>query len=713
MINKMTSKSYFARFLSLFAILCLCACGGGTTSASGTATPTVGPPSTGSVPTGSTPIGNPPNLTPQLIDSFTAAVSRASGVAPLSVFFDATATTSALTTKPFHNLQYSWNFGDPAGTASGVKTWGNGAASGVSTRNFATGGVAGHVYENVGIFKPSVTIFDGTSSHLVNLPDIIVTDPNTVFASTKTYCFAAISSPVAGSGGCPTGAAASMQPNFVTAMNTAIGAGATRILFNRGDTFTDGAKITLTTPGPGLIGAYGNAALPVPVIQGTFDGPQLVFGDLYHVSVNQCVTSPSSCSNMPLADWRVMDLNFKGLAATDPTAINTGAVGLNGAFNDLTFLRLSMSGQANAFGDNDILLSLNNNTGWCCHHIWSGLTIQDSTIFNPNIGTPGNTSTYGYGVYLSGDRVSFSGNSVDLGGTAATTESHVARFTYLGQAAITNNTLARPGPTESNIKLMGPGFPAAWGGVGDSNRYSYCPTGAGCPAAAVEGLGQGYTRWVEISDNQFISGYNNYMVAAAPQNQNSDERIKDVVIERNHFVARNGTVSTALYLDGFDYTVRNNTFDMNGSGSPANAIAFIAEVGGTISVAPDDLMAYNNSYYTDYAIPGNNVNFLQVNSTATSVDVQNNLAYAPFSTNGQTSFMFGTPKTGSIVANNSTTSQLMTVDPLYSVTPPVNRSDFKPKVGSYAISAGATVPVWTDFFGSPRGATYDMGAVNH
>ena len=714
MIKKLAYKRFIVELSVLFAVLCLGACGGGTGVGGATATPPTGSTPTGPVATGSTPIGNPPNLTPPLTDSFTATTSRTTGVAPLSVFFDATATTSALTTKPFHKLQYTWNFGDPAGTASGVKTWGNGAASGVSSRNVATGAVAGHVYENVGTFQPTLTIYDGASSHPVILPQIIVTDPNTTFVGTKTYCFAATATPVAGSGGCPPGAAASMQPNFAAAMSTAITAGATRILFNRGDTFTDGAKTTLTTPGPGLIGAYGNAALPIPVILGTFDGAQLIFGDLYHVSVNQCVASPSSCSNTPLADWRVMDLNFKGLAATDPTAINTGAVGLNGAFNDLTFLRLSMSGQANAFGDNDILLSLNNNTGWCCHNIWSGITIQDSTIFNPIIGMPGNTSSYGYGVYLSGDRVAFSGNSIDLGGTAAHTESHVVRFTYLGQAAITNNTLAHPGPTESNIKLMGPGFPAKWGGVGDTNQYFYCPTGAGCPTPDIQGLGQGYTRWVEISDNQFISGYNNYMVAAAPQNQNSDERIKDVVIERNQFVSSGfGTVSVALYLDGFDYTVRNNTFDMVGPQGPANAIAFIAEVGGTISVAPDDLMAYNNSYYTDYAIPGNNVNFLQVNSTATTVDVQNNLAYAPFSTNGQTSFMFGTPKTGSIVANNSTTSQLMTVDPLYSVTPPVNPSDFKPGTGSYAIGTGAIVRVWTDFFGLPRSAPYDMGAVNH
>ena len=209
------------------------------------------------------------------------------------------------------------------------------------------------------------------------------------------------------------------------------------------------------------------------------------------------------------------------------------------------------------------------------------------------------------------------------------------------------------------------------------------------------------------------------MVAAAPQNQNSDERIKDVVIERNQFVSSGfGTVTVALYLDGFDYTVRNNTFSMIKPGDPANAIAFIAEVGGTISVAPDDLMAYNNSYYTDYAL-GNNVNFLQLNTASTTVDVENNLVYAPNSTSGQTSLIFGTPKTGSIVANNSTTVQMKTVSPSYSVMPPVNPSDFKPGAGSYAIGTGTSVPVWTDFFGSPRGAAsavgaaYDMGAVNH
>ena len=691
MIRNSALKSHFMRVWGLFAVLCLGACGGGTGVGSATATP---------------PIGNPPNLTPPLTDSFTATTSRTAGVAPLSVFFDATATTSALTTKPFHKLQYTWNFGDSAGSPVSGTTWANGSTPGVSSRNAATGAVAGHVYENVGTFQPTLTIYDGVSSHSVTLPQIIVTDPNTTFAGTKTYCFAATATPVAGSGGCPTGAAVAMQSNFATAMNTAVASGVTRILFNRGNMFTDTAAVTITTQGPGLIGSYGTGALPV--IQGTFDGSQLVFGALQWPSVNNC-SKPASCYGGQLADWRVMDLNFIGQATN-----NTIAIGMNGAFNDITILRVSMSRQNNAMGNGDTLVELDNNSGWCCHHIWSGITVQDSTITNPQVGTPGNTATYGYGAYLSGDRVFFSGNLIDLGGTAAATESHLARFTYLGQAAITNNTLAHPGPTEHNIKLMGPGFPAQWGGGGDLYTATWCPTGAGCPSVDIAGLGQGYTRWVEISDNQFISGNNNYMVAAAPQSQYSDERIKDVVIERNQFVSSGyGTVSVALFLDGFDYTVRNNTFDIVSPQGPGNAIAFVANTGGTQSVPPDDLMAYNNSYYTDYAIGANNINFLQVNSTSTTVDVENNLVYAPLSTNGQTSVIFGTPKAGSIVANNSTTSQMKTVSPLYSVMPPVNPSDFKPTTGSYAIGAGAIVPVWTDFFGLPRSAPYDMGAVNH
>src|SRR4030067_2638800 len=42
--------------------------------------------------------------------------SRFYGVAPMAVFFDASGTTSTATTRPFHDLEYRWDFGDPAGS---------------------------------------------------------------------------------------------------------------------------------------------------------------------------------------------------------------------------------------------------------------------------------------------------------------------------------------------------------------------------------------------------------------------------------------------------------------------------------------------------------------------------------------------------------------------------------------------------------------------
>src|SRR5262245_45132397 len=64
--------------------------------------------------------------------------SRTNGVAPLAVFFDATGTTATSTTRPFHDLDYTWTFGDPAS--------GSRSTSGRS-KNQAKGAVAAHVFE--------------------------------------------------------------------------------------------------------------------------------------------------------------------------------------------------------------------------------------------------------------------------------------------------------------------------------------------------------------------------------------------------------------------------------------------------------------------------------------------------------------------------------------------------------------------------------------
>src|SRR5512145_1297788 len=85
-------------------------------------------------------------LTP--INAISLVPSRTSGVAPLAVFFDATGTTRSSTFRPFHDVEYRWDFGDPV---SGNWQPTDGSRTGRS-RNSATGPVAAHVFGAPGTY---------------------------------------------------------------------------------------------------------------------------------------------------------------------------------------------------------------------------------------------------------------------------------------------------------------------------------------------------------------------------------------------------------------------------------------------------------------------------------------------------------------------------------------------------------------------------------
>lgn len=71
------------------------------------------------------------------------SISRTSGVAPLSVLFDTSKTTAVNTERPFHELDYFWEFGDPENG-----TW---VVSGLS-KNVDKGPLAAHVFEMPGTY---------------------------------------------------------------------------------------------------------------------------------------------------------------------------------------------------------------------------------------------------------------------------------------------------------------------------------------------------------------------------------------------------------------------------------------------------------------------------------------------------------------------------------------------------------------------------------
>jgi PKD repeat protein len=99
--------------------------------------------------------------------------------APLYVHFDATASTSSNPqAKPFFDMLYEWDFGDPQS--------GNWATDGRS-RNKAFGGVAAHVYERPGTYTVALTVTDTNGAKQTATRTIVVDDPDLVWAG-NTAC---------------------------------------------------------------------------------------------------------------------------------------------------------------------------------------------------------------------------------------------------------------------------------------------------------------------------------------------------------------------------------------------------------------------------------------------------------------------------------------------------------------------------------------------
>ena len=457
--------------------------------ATGRATP---PPSTSASPSSVSACGTAPVVTVGGATSLAVAVGRASGVAPLSVFFDATDTVSADTARPFHDIEYRWNFGESSGP--GIGMWSEGSRPGLNSRNEAIGPVAGHVYETPGTYTVTVTDARRTVSYQCQ---ITVEDPEVVFAGARTACF----STSGNFAGCPAGASRTTTADFGVVKSAATATNSVRrLLLRRGERWVLGTTATLTAPGPGTIGAFGVGADPVIEPGATFPSA----GAFIALS---SATTPS------MKDWRLMDIKLD--ASSRPTDLLRGIVA-SGGIDQLTLLRMTtdsirISVEFSVY----VLDGWNNNANVAVHghHEWDQFSIVDLMVLNmPTIGAS-------YGVFLGAERLFFAGNSIDGHGTAVAGVSHNARFTNLAKAAISNNTFQRPGPTEHCIKLHS----REWGDTG---------------VAGSKGLGEGYTRWVHIADNKFVSAYGGWPIAIGyPSSDPAEFRGKDIILERNWQVA--------------------------------------------------------------------------------------------------------------------------------------------------------------------------------
>ncbi|MEK7706124.1 MAG: PKD domain-containing protein, partial [Myxococcota bacterium] len=436
--------------------------------------------------------------------SLSLVAARSSGVAPLAVFFDASGTTDAtVTSRPFHDLEYRWDFGDPAGSPVSGTTWGAGSGAGVNDRNFATGPVASHVFETPGIYTVTVTAFDGTNTAATDTT-ITVQNPNVVFVGDNTTCFSTSGTFT----GCPAGATQVTTSSFATAVSTYQASGK-RLLFRRGETFVAASAARINTTGPGIVGAFGTGAAPVVQMTG-----------------NATVLVISSSTTPTLKDWRVMDLEVDGSSGD-----NTIAVSADGGFNQMLGLRLNVHDAFRGVSAGPSILDWYNNNGNPGHAIYEDWAVVDSTI-TP---MPNGCVTCGWSIAVAGLRTSIQGN---ISGSALTGGPERIRGACLTKSVIANNSVA--GGADNEVWLFG----VDWTTAGVCN-----PGGVGT-----------YAEQIIMADNKMTGGSSAWMVRVTPENGGDDARLRDMIVERNWFISGAGT-QMAVNSDAAESTFRNNIFD--------------------------------------------------------------------------------------------------------------------------------------------------------
>jgi PKD repeat protein len=552
--------------------------------------------------------------------------SRASGVAPLYVFFDATATTAAATSRPFHELEYRWDFGD---AASG--SWASIAGMPDVSRNAATGPVAAHVYETPGTYTVTLSVLDGGAAATRSV-QITVTDPNTVFAA-STLCVGNVE-PVEGSGGCPAGAGVLQSSDFDAAINNNIAA-RKRILFRRGDTFAAGSSANISLDGPGLIGAFGTGAAP-----------------LVNITANNNAFQLSSGTTPTIKDWRIMDLEINGNSGAATNAIHA-----EGGIDQVTLLRMNIHHMhKGAQLSTDILEHYGS-----AHKLWDQWAVVDSTI-RTAIGGAG-----GYVLYFAGQRIALMGNVLSDSSAAE----HILRTPYIFKGVISHNDMNKPASAKHVIKLQ-------------STSFTVAPTG--------------FTEQIVMSDNKFTSDVGGaWTVTLGPQDNARDERVKQVILERNWFAPHPGQ-DVALMVWAQDVTVRNNIFNLSGA---AGQNGMLVEQRG-IEPLPVNVHVYNNTFYSNSLGSFRPIQFVE---GAGGMVAKNNLGYAPLSTSRDM-------VSGTATIQSNTTDAGILVSPGFLGATLVVPADFVLGAASSAINAGTAVPVFSDFFrrDRPQGAI-DLGAM--
>jgi hypothetical protein len=583
--------------------------------------------------------------------------SRSTGISPVTIWFDATATTdTALTNNmtTFQDVIYTWSFGDYG--VSGTGTWAYGSNPGHNSKNSANGGVVAHVYNVVDgsgdtSYNAVVTATDGTNTVSCG---VVVTAYDASGANgypgTKTTC---VYSSSLGTG-CPSGAATASQSNYATAISSYTGSGK-RLLFHCGDTFSgDNGQFSGTKS---QIGAYGGCE--------------------------------NTQTNRPI-------LNETG---------STGVIYFAGT--DTSVSNLDIEG--------------NGTTGQYEYAVKSAVTLPGVTQFTLYNTTSHNTQQ---GFYWSGNQVA--AVQYVMNGYAVVTLTE-GTFGLIGNTCANGSTAYQCGQGSSAVyynnnyqALIGSDFigPAGGSGAYETVRVSACQkcffsnissSNAGVsyavfklhsanPSSQETWIGQ-YTQYVTISDNLFTGASGGFFTELAPQNSSTDERIRNVVVERNIFAPASTTYS--MVISGDNITYRDNI--ITSAGGSEHPIQFFRRGvewnNGSVTNTnePQYLEVYNNTC-------NGGSQCVQLNSPSHNCFMMDNLAYY----SSGSSSLFSSSCVTSTVSNNTSGGS---ANPAFTngSSTFLLTSDYKPTAN---YSGGVAVPNLYDALGQAWSPTWSLGAIH-
>ena len=688
------------------------------------------------------------------------SAARTSGVAPLYVNFDATATTSTLSTNPSHELFFAHDFGD-----TGAGTWANGVqSSGLTSKNAGYGPVTGHVFETPGTYPVTTVITDGVNSETVT-NTITVQDPNTVYAGTATIC-------ISHSGnftGAPSGATqiTAGSDDMYAAVNAVL-ASNKRILFCKADAWTCTAPISMTNFAGLYLGGYGTGVSPT-------------FGSGTMVSVtpsalgNSVFRTTEGCSDLRIC-------NFKITANS-----NTSAVSLNNSISQALIYKVEVRGAPSGFdaypgggGSNNVFdqhcmyeclgddMDMDSQGGG--FYVFCGFTrgglmgcyfdncnrgegtvripfITRSHLNNNYIARP----QYGKNIFkihsfvyrqmpLRSEKFVVSGNITSLRGglsyneprpdTGVVTLEVGTPSITIGNGGALGDERVRDCIVENNLLLACLGTP--------KTEHSFI--NAVCPNVTI----RNNIADLSIGDrtSAVTSPYPYTMQSFASIGSSTNDRTVGIRIynntlysnlvnpEQSYFVR----ISGIGYPPSVSYVAGTPGVFTRGGADHQFGAGFRVRLGGT---PPAPLVAGTDYWVTSTSLTARDFTLaateggapLAITTSGTctvtqfeqvkDIDIRNNLFYLPHHNPANpTAVAYGLVGDPVAAPENVTSSNntgnvgAYNTSPNFTATPPVALTDWKPTTGSYAINGGTSVPVLRDFNNASRvGAGNHMGAV--